>query len=145
MGGSGNPFNVVRGAIKTAIDAQTLDVVRERLAFASDQLTAAEKKADSLESDNSDLLRENEALKAKVLKYESRPRMVDIGPCAVKLDKKGRPLLGFYCNACESLLDRAIYSSFEGESFCCQKCNDFRAGWVVDEAFALHFGQEDTA
>jgi len=44
MGGFMSIFSGVKEAITIAKNAQTLEAVRERLAFAHDQLSAAEKK-----------------------------------------------------------------------------------------------------
>ena len=147
MGGAMSIFSGVKEALAFAKDAQTLPVLRERVALAQEQLAVAEKKVAEREAENADLLRENrelrkgnESLKAKIAEYEHKPAMVDIGPCAIKLNKNGNPLLGFYCNACGSLLDRAHYDAF-GDAFACQKCKDYRVAAAVDDAIARYLDQ----
>jgi cell division protein FtsB len=55
-------FDAVKEALVIAKDAHTLEVVRERLAFALDKLGAAEKELLSLKEENTELLRENREL-----------------------------------------------------------------------------------
>lgn|GEM_PF-3770011 len=148
MGGPIPIFSGLKEALTLAKEAQTLPVLRERLALAHEQLVIAEKQVDELELEITDLFRENrelrkenESFRAKVAEYEHKPIVVDIGPCAIKLNKQGQKLVGFYCNACGSQYD-GYYSERHGQMIHCRKCGEHKPSRDADEALKFYLESE---
>lgn len=85
-------MSILAGLKETLIlakDAQTLPVLRERLALAQEQMVAAEKKTNSLEAENAELLRENRELRRQLDALKQEPEYLDLGMCVLKANPAG--------------------------------------------------------
>lgn len=123
-------------ALKVHLEAEyrKSEEMEKRLAKLADENSELSKENRTLRNDNGSLREELQILRAK-------PILVDIGPCSIKRYKDKPVLPGFYCNACGATLDRADYSSWP-DSYCCQRCKDFRPGKSVDEALVSYLESE---
>lgn len=104
-------MSILAGLKETLIlakDAQTLPVLRERLALAQEQMVAAEKKTNSLEAENAELLRENRELRRQLDALKQEPEYLDLGMCVLKANPAG----GYFdiplCPSCKKPLSDFI-------------------------------------
>jgi hypothetical protein len=126
-------FLGLKEALAFAKDAQTLPVLRERLALAQEQAALAEQKTAALEAENAELLRENRELRKQLEACKKEDEYLDLGMCLIKKNPKGGYFDVPLCPSCKKPLSKGML----GRYFC-SPCDYHVESMAVDASIRSH-------
>lgn len=121
-------FDGLKESLVMVKDAQTLPVVRERLALVQDKLAAIEKQLVALEAENSDLLRENRELRKQLESAQKEDEYLDLGCCFLKRNPTGGYFKNPLCPSCKK-----PFSDMAGR-YACGSCGVLTACVPINNA-----------
>ncbi len=116
-------FEKIKDAQQAPVLQEQLSLLRSHIAFIMDKLATAEKNLAKAEAELEAKTKDVETMRSQLAAFDGKAKLVEIGPCFVKVTAQGKRLPGVYCPACHMPMHKGEYRVAGIYHYACMKCD----------------------